>query len=216
MGKKGQLLGLLVVLLALASTANRATGQIHLWSERYGDTARDRGHCVTVDASGNVLVTGVFKGTVDFGGGALTSAGDHDIFLAKYDANGSLLWSQRFGGTEGDAAHSVDTDGSGNVFVTGSFQGSADFGGGPLTSAGGRDMFVAKYDPNGNHIWSKRFGGVNHANASSLSVDGSGNVFVVGGFAGTADFGGGPLTSVPLGATDIFVAGMLKVSTVGA
>ena len=74
-----------------------------------------------VDGSGNVLVTGTFEGTVDFGGGPLTSTGVSDIFLAKYDPNGNHIWSQRFGGTSSESVRAIAVDGSGNVLVTGSF-----------------------------------------------------------------------------------------------
>ena len=123
-----------------------ATGD-HLWSNRFGGTSSEYGHSVAIDSAGNVLVTGYFQGTADFGGGGLTSAGDLDVFVAKYDASGKHLWSKRFGGTSGDYGLSVAIDSAGNVLVTGYFQGTVDFGGGGLTNAGSVDIFVAKFSP---------------------------------------------------------------------
>ena len=90
---------------------------------------------------------GGFTGTMDFGGGAFTSAGNDDIFVAKFDTNGNHLWSQRFGDSRPQSGRSLVVDGSGKMIVAGAFFGTVDFGGGPLTSAGDRDIFVVKFDP---------------------------------------------------------------------
>jgi hypothetical protein len=118
----------------------------HLWSRGFGSTSFDQSLGVAVDASGNVVVTGVFRDTVDFGGGPLTSAGIGDVFVAKYSASdGSHLWSRGFGSTSSAAGLGVAVDANGDVVVTGVFSDTVDFGGGPLTSAGIGDVFVAKY-----------------------------------------------------------------------
>jgi hypothetical protein len=180
-----------------------ATGT-HLWSKRFGGTSDDNGYSVTADASGNVVVVGGFQETVDFGGGNRVSAGGDDIFIAKYDANGMHLWSHRFGSVEYDAALSVAVDALGDLWVTGYFCHTVDFGGGDLECAGATDIFLAKYDANGVHLWSKRFGGTEYDGALSLAVDGSENASVTGYFGGTVDFGGGDLESA--GGNDIFLA----------
>ena len=100
---------------------------------------------VALDASGNIFVTGSFMGTTDFGGITLITTGFNDIFVAKYDPNGNLLWVRGFGGPSFEFGNTVAVDGAGNVVVVGSFRGSVDFGGGLLASAGGDDIFVAKY-----------------------------------------------------------------------
>ena len=81
------------------------------------------------------------------GGGALSSAGEGDIFVAKYDSSGNHLSSERFGDTGGDSGIGVAIDGSDNVVITGGFRGMVDFGGGALTSAGERDIFLTKFAP---------------------------------------------------------------------
>ena len=113
-------------------------------------------------------------------------------------------WVQRFGSTGPDVGRAVAVDGTGNVVVAGAFQGTVDFGGGPLVSAGGFDMFIAKYSASGAHLWSKRFGGAGAETARSIGLDASGNIFVAGSLSGTSDVGGG--TMVSAGAQDIFVA----------
>jgi len=175
----------------------------HLWSKRFGAGSWDFGRSVAVDSNDNVFVTGFFADTVDFGGGGFTSAGSLDIFLTKYDANGNHLWSKRFGDADLDDGYSVAVDSSGNVFVTGEFQGIVNFGGNNLASAGGRDIFLTKYDANGAHLWSKRFGDTDQDEGFSIAAGSSGNVFVTGVFSGTVNFGDGPLTSA--GYNDIFL-----------
>jgi hypothetical protein len=125
------------------------TDGTHLWARRFGGASFDGASGVAVDGAGNVLVTGSFQGTVNLGGGPLTSAGSTDIFVAKHSGtDGTHLWARRFGGTSSDGGvPDVAVDGAGNVLVTGSFQGTVDFGGGPLTSAGISDIFVLRLRP---------------------------------------------------------------------
>jgi hypothetical protein len=174
----------------------------HRWSKTFGGSGWDSGRDVAVDSSGNVYITGDFEGTMDPGGGSLT-ASSKDIFIASFASSGQHRWSKRFGGSGEDQGNSVEVDVSGNVYLTGRFQGSADFGSGPLTSAGGADIFVAVCNPQGQYHWSKRFGGTTNDEGRGVTVDPSGNVYVTGRFQGSVDFGGGPLTSA--GDYDIFV-----------
>jgi len=189
----------------------------NVWSRHFGGTAlldNAIAHAVAVDGSGNAVVTGEFTGTVDFGGGRLTSAGDNDLFLVKYSSDGSHLWSKRFGGALTDRGYAVAVDSTGSVLVAGYFMGVVDFGGGPLSSSGNADIFVAKYSSAGVHVWSKRFGGTGHDFAYGLAVDGNDNLVMTGffgWFGGPVDFGGGAMTSV--GDSDVFVA---KFNAAGA
>jgi hypothetical protein len=175
----------------------------HRWSQYYRGGGEDDNVSVAVDGAGNVYLAGGFQGTVDFGGGALISAGGYDIFLASFTEAGAHRWSQRFGGASGEEGRSVALDGSGNVYLTGVFGGTVNFGGGALTSAGGLDIFLASYTSAGAHRWSERFGGGDFDRGWGVTVDDSGNVSLTGSFADTVDFCCGGLTSA--GATDIFL-----------
>jgi hypothetical protein len=180
-----------------------ATGQ-HVWSRRFGGTGTDVGMAVGADSAGNVFVGGTFEGSVDFGGGSLTSAGLRDIFLVKYSAAGQHLWSKRFGGSGDDVLNSLAVDGAGDVALSGKFQGSVSFGGTTLTSAGGDDAFLAKLlGASAGHSWSKRFGSTSQDIATGVAVDGARNVVFSGYFAGSVDFGGGALTALGI---DVFTA----------
>ncbi len=184
----------------------------HSWSKRFGGSGNDAGYGVTADSSGNIIVTGSFVGTVDFGGGTLTSnLSSNDIFVAKYSPTGTHLWSKGFGSTGDDHGTAVATDGSGNVVVTGYFNNTIDFGVGPLTSAGMKDIFLVKLNSSGQYVWSKRFGGTSIDSANALDIDISGNIVITGFFYGTVDFGGGPLTSTS--AAKVFLAKYLPDGT---
>lgn len=174
-----------------------------LWVKRLGGTSNDRGYAVAVDTLGNPVVTGYMVGTVDFGGGPLVSAGAADVFLAKFSAAGGHLWSRRFGGASSDVPESIAVDSGGNVAITGYFQGSADFGGGMLTSAGLNDIFAARYDANGNHVWSRRWGGDSDDRGAGVAVNSGGNVILTGTFTGDLSFGGATLVNP--GGPDIFL-----------
>ena len=176
----------------------------HLWSKRFGSTNGDEGTGIAVDGNGDVLVSGNFEGTVDFGGGMLISTGSGDVFMAKYSGvDGTHLWSKRLGGTGDYLEIQVAVDESGDVLATGTFDGSVDFGDGPLT-ADYVDIFVAKYSgADGAHLWSKQFGDTWDDEGIQVAVDGSGDVLVTGYFGTTVDFGGGLLNTA--GYLDIFV-----------
>ncbi|QRK06824.1 hypothetical protein JQX13_43315 [Archangium violaceum] len=159
---------------------------------------------VAVDGAGNVVVAGRFNGSVDLGGGTLSSSGQYDLFVVKFDGALRHVWSRAF--VEGSGQMSVDVavDGSGNVVLAGAFGEDVNFGGAWLTSSGQRDIFVAKLSGSGQHLWSKRFGDAGDQFATSVSTDGAGNVVLTGGFGGRVGFGGATLASV--GPTDIFLA----------
>ncbi|NUP04500.1 MAG: hypothetical protein HOW73_00375 [Polyangiaceae bacterium] len=180
----------------------------HLWSKRFGNAAGlTSGYGIATDAAGNVYITGVFSGTNDFGGGPLTSADHYDIFVAKLDPAGNHLWSKRFGGTNGQWSRKIAMTPGGNIVVVGDFYNTLDFGGGPLSSAGLSDIFIAMLDNSGNHIWSKRFGNATSQEAFDVAIDGAGDIVEVGRFWGNIDFGGGSFVNNAAGVTtDGFVA----------
>ncbi|MCK5619806.1 MAG: hypothetical protein KAJ17_10415 [Candidatus Krumholzibacteria bacterium] len=167
----------------------------HNWSDRFGDADAQIGRGVAVDASGNVIITGHFYSTTDFGGGALTSVGNEDIFVAKFAPDGTHLWSNRFGDGSSEYGRSTAADASGNIIVVGVLYGSVDFGGGTLTDTGSGDIFVAKFGSDGTHLWSKRYGDSDDQDVHGVAADATGNVIIAGDFQGTVDFGGGAFTT---------------------
>jgi hypothetical protein len=186
-----------------------------VWAKSMGGSQWEAANEVVVDGSGNVYVTGLFYGTGDYDPGAgttnLVSNGNYDVFVTKLDSNGDLVWANSFGSSADDYGNSIAVDASGNVIVGGYFQGTVDFDPGTgtdnLSSAGVKDMFVAKYDAAGNHVWASRFGGSGDDNCKFVTTDASGNIYHCGNFATTADMdpGTGTANYTSNGSTDAYV-----------
>ena len=175
-----------------------ANGNV-IWAKRAGGSNEDRAYSVTTDISGNVYVTGFFASpTITFGTFTLTNFGfTTDIFIVKYDSNGSALWAHNVGGStgQGDIGESIATDVLGNVYIAGEFYNhTITFGSNTFINADNSgmysDIFLAKYDTNGNLIWAKNAGGADNENGSSISTDVAGNIYLTGEFSSpTITFG---------------------------
>jgi hypothetical protein len=151
-------------------------------------------------------MTGSFRGTGTFGAGnTFGSNGIDDIFISKLTPSGNVIWSKRAGGTDQDVAFSIATDNNGDIYIAGYFRGTITFPGSTttMTSLGGTDALIAKYDGNGNLLWAKSGGGTGNDFAYGVSVRG-GNVAMVGQFDLTASFDASSLVST--GQSDIFIA----------
>ncbi|WP_437692116.1 PE-PGRS family protein [Sorangium sp. So ce176] len=164
-----------------------------LWGIGAGDKKNDRVEAIASDQDENVILVGGFETAVNFGGegDGLVSEGRHDVFVVKLDAAGGHLWSRRFGDGAEQYPFAVATDSSGNIVVAGEFQGTLNFGDDPsaaLVSAGGRDLFVAKLDADGNHLFSKRFGDALDQYATAVAVAGDDEIVVLGVANGSIDF----------------------------
>jgi hypothetical protein len=175
------------------------------WAKNFGISGSSDPNAVAIDPStGDIVVAGAFIGSTNLGGGVVASHGDAgagaDIFVARYDKSGAFKWAKTFGNGQLCAAHAVAVDASGNVVVAGGLQGSLDFGGGALAAVGDQDVFVAKFDAGGAHVWSKSFGVVAQTqNLDSVAIDSAGNVFAAGVARGGMNLGGGPLTGYFIG-----------------
>lgn len=194
---------LLLAITFLSHFANAQTPSL-TWVKQIGKS----GGFVTpratvVDASGNVITTGLFKNTIDFDPGAgvsnLTSVNNpntannqNDIFISKVDANGDFVWAKQLAGIDLKDATAVSVDGAGNVYTTGFFYGTVDFDPGVgvsnLTSKGYNDIFISKLDASGNFVWAKQMGSIFGDSGYAIAVDSAGNVFTTGSFSDTCDF----------------------------
>src|ERR1051325_3156508 len=140
-----------------------------LWAKQGVTTNSADAYRVAVDASGNVFVAGYFQGRLDLGSTNLVGHGYYfhgafvstwvDIFVAKYDKNGAVLWARSAGGDGADYAVGMALDATGHCYVTGSFQDVADFGGFSITNTftgNSSGLFLAKYDSQGNVLWVRK------------------------------------------------------------
>jgi hypothetical protein len=153
----------------------------HLWSQRFGNAFNDVAGGVAIDPSGFITMVGSFDKSVSFGkGDEHTSAGESDIFVVRFSPKGELQWAKTFGADREDIASGVATDANGNTVTTGWFQQTVDFGTGPLTSKGNKDIFALKLDVDGGVVWAQRFGDKDHDQGRCLAMDAKG-VSHVGG-----------------------------------
>ncbi|MBK7970514.1 MAG: SBBP repeat-containing protein [Bacteroidetes bacterium] len=172
----------------------------HKWSIKFGgiNSFATSCHSLSVDDSGNVLITGSFSYTVDFDPGPgiynlSSSGGNDDAFICKLNGSGSLQWAIDFGNNSWDFGFDITTDSLGNIYATGSFSGSVDFDPGPgafiySTITGASHTYILKLTSTGNFIWAKQFGAGWSVYAYTLKLDNLGNIYTSGDFAGICDF----------------------------
>lgn len=176
-----------------------------LWGRRFGGPDSDGVDGIAVDQAGNIAVIGSYRSEMEVAEDNLFSEGDVDIALIMLAPDGTPRWGRGWGSMGPDEGRAVAFDGQGNLFVLVEFSRIVDFGGGKLQSAGNRDLGIIKLDPNGKHVWSRRFGGQLDELAVSLAVDPAGSVALTGSFDDVLDFGdGAPLHTA--GRSDVFVA----------
>jgi hypothetical protein len=178
------------------------------WVQAGGGPDLDYGTAIALDNSGNVYVTGFVT----------NGPGNEDGFLTKWDSSGNPIWSKIIAGSGHDAEHGVTVDGAGNVYVSGAYSATVEFNPGnsaaDLTSEGLSDIFVIKYDADGNFIWVKSVGGTSSDGGYGITTDVNGNVYVTGIYVDTVDFdpGVGVSTLSSAGFADVFV---LKLDSAG-
>jgi hypothetical protein len=159
-----------------------------VWVKGVGGSSGEGAYGLTVDPSGNLYLTGIYAGTVDFDPGvgvsSLTSAGFADVFVLKLDGDGDFVWAKSMGGAAGENSFDIAVDASGNVFTTGFFNDTADFdpgaGTSSLTNNGQADIFISKLDNSGNFLWAKQVGDTEFDSGIEITVDGNGNAYLSG------------------------------------
>jgi hypothetical protein len=161
----------------------------HQWTRQLGSTFYDSGHSVSFDGLGGVYVGGLTWGALDG-----MSAGKNDAFVSRYSSNGVLEWTRQLGTSEFDYSLGLSADDQGNVYVSGRTDG--DLG---AINAGEHDAFVAKYDSNGTLQWTEQLGTVEKEYSYSVSADESGFVYISG-------FTDGDLDGSNAGESDAFIS----------
>jgi hypothetical protein len=188
-----------------------------VWVRQFGGAAgNDAGRGVAVAADGSCVVTGVFRGVATFGSGTnqvtLLAAGGTDVFVARYDGSGSLLWARRGGGADDDEARGITICADGSCVAVGGFRGAASFTD-PLQpvavqALGGLDAYAAKYAADGTLQSVRTAGSIHDDEARSVTATADGGCLVTGQFQTAASFSGSllPQNLIGFGARDVFVA----------
>lgn len=168
-----------------------------LWAEHFGGGGSAQGTGIAVGPDRDIVLTGQYTRDIEFGDARYQSRGLEDVFVAKLDPDGKPLWSRSFGGKGNDYASAAAVDAKGNVYITGFFTGAIDFGSGPVRSKGVHDVFLVKLSPDGEPVWSRRYGDA--ADQVSLRVfpDASGQLVAAGYARGTVVFGKHRVSSYP-------------------
>lgn len=155
-----------------------------LWSSYYGGSADDSGDGISVDALGNVYLTGTTASSLNISSGGFQNSfgGVNDAFLVKFNSSGNRIWASYYGGSSNDIASGSAIDGFGNIYISGSTGSSNNIAsGGFQNSIGGAyDAFLVKFDSTGNRIWASYYGGSNNDYACSIITSASGMVYLAG------------------------------------
>ena len=165
-----------------------------VWAQKFGGTNDDRGGGVAVDAQHNCYITGFFDSTnFIIGGVTLTNYapnGNSSLFVAKFDAAANLVWARSPGPSYSASGSRIVVDSTGNSYVAGSFSGTNYFGSTNLVSRGYTDALLLKYDSTGNLLWAQQAGGNYVDGAAGLSLDVTGNIYLLANIRSTnAGFG---------------------------
>jgi hypothetical protein len=169
------------------------------WNTFLGASGDDSGSAVALDAGGNIYIAGNSQASW---GSPIRAYDNLDVFVAKLDASGNLLWNTFLGGSDADVGSEIAVDKNGNVYVIGFSFGTW---GTPIRphAASGYDVFVAKLTPSGALTWNTFLGGSAEDQGLAIAVDGSDNVYVTGASASTW---GSPIRAFTASAYDAFAA----------
>lgn len=196
-----------------------------IWAKQIGGVYSDQARAAAIDTFGNIYIASSFIGSINFttseGNESFISYGVSDIFLAKLDSSGNILWGRQIGGASTDLVEKMAIDTQGNIVLTGSFYGTTDFDPGisvyNLTCYGqavNSDVYICKLNSNGDFIWAKQIGGTGYDFGNDITFDSSDNLFITGQFSGLCDFDTGVNTFnlSAIGGSDVFI---LKLNSSG-
>jgi hypothetical protein len=173
-----------------------------IWAKKLGNNNYENVEGIVTDQAGNTYITATFIDTLDTDPGAnivnLITQNDA-ILILKLNSSGNFVWSKKIDGNGYTYPENIDINNQGHIYLTGYFDGVADFDPGNsvynLTSAGDYDIFISKYDENGNFILAKNIGDISADGGFDMKVATNGSIYVTGLFGGTVDFNPGPATN---------------------
>lgn len=211
-----------IIILFLFVSISDCLGQDYQWAYNIDGTFRPYSRA---DNNGNVYMTGQFSGVVDFdlqtgvSNKTHTPGSVNDLYLVKYNTDRSLAWIHQMGGSGSGSGQAIAIDGSGNVYITGWFKGTINFGGGNLSTSTVNtvETFFAKYNSSGGHIWSHRIAGSSGGDqGNTIELDNTeAHIYIGGYFARTADFDPGAGTANLVSNSNSFDGYIAKYTTGG-
>ncbi len=163
-------------------------GQVE-WTKTFGSSEGDVCLSISVDASGNCYFTGYYIGTLTMGNWQIQGNGMWDVFYGKLNPDGDLLWLKSFGGTLNDIGYGIAVTDAGEVFITGWFADSVSFGSNiDISSYGGSDIFLAKFDTDGNPLWAHHAGTAGVEYGYKVDVSLGGDAYITGSVSPGSSF----------------------------
>lgn len=193
---------------------------IFQWVKRIGSNGNDNVVAIEVDAQNNVYVAGMFYNTIVLDSlnpaATATSNGFDDVFLAKFDASGNFSWIKSFGGFNADNLKDMTIDNKGNIVLIGNYANIVDFDPGAgissFTAAGISDIYISKFNPQGDFLFVKTFGNANADEVGEcVATDHIGNIFFAGEFNTSLSIANNGLAAV--GMSDAFVVKLDSIGT---
>jgi hypothetical protein len=197
----------LLVLIFLLPTYSFCQKNID-WITHFGSSTPyygvEQGRYIVPDSEGNIYVAGEFAEAILIDGKTIISNGDKDIFLAKLNSSGKVIWLKNFGGTKGDWCGGICLDENSNVFLTGTFRGKITIEESAFNSASWYDIFLTKINKNGQIIWSKAFIGDGGNSTNAITRDINGYLYLTGYYSQKLYFDNIQLQG-PTARSDLFV-----------
>ncbi|MEW5676197.1 SBBP repeat-containing protein [Flavobacterium enshiense] len=179
-----------------------------IWNKVINGSSDDYIEAISVDSLGNVFVAGGFYSpTLSFDTTNLNNTNNYkDIFIAKYNSTGIFQWAKKIGGTNDDDVRNIKLDNNGNLYLTGHFSSPIlTLGTTTLTRISSQDIFLTKYNTNGNLVWAKKAGNSSYNTSTGLTIDSNNNSYISGAYFSSITFGNLP-ELVSQGNQDVFLA----------
>ena len=205
---------ILIILVLICCNNTFAQMPSWAWAKSVGGSDYQAGKKTATDSDGNIYLTGGYQNSsINYSGTNLSNSGSEDIFLAKYNSAGDVLWVKRAGGSSSDISYGIACDAEGYVYLAGTFSSSSIiFGNKTLSntgSSGSGDIFIVKYNSDGDVKWAKKAGGTMSDLCYDLALDNYGNLLLTGYFrSNSITFGVTTLTNTTTTgySEEIFVA----------
>ncbi|MBW7869979.1 MAG: SBBP repeat-containing protein [Flavobacteriia bacterium] len=178
------------------------------WAKKINGSGQEEGTAITTDFVGNLYISGYYKYSMNFDNITLNSPNHNDIFFAKMDVDGNVIWATPGSGDVSGYSHAqrIKVDSQGNVYVMGHFGHSFTFGDTVLNADGDLDVFIVKLDNFGNFIWARQMGGIGYDDGMDLLINDADELFLIGFFPNTIELDEVELESE--GDRDVFIIKM--------
>lgn len=217
----------LIFILGLIGTHIFVYAQLpsYKWAYGIGDVSEENLDALVTDSENNVIIGGQMYSSTDMDptefSHVLNQIGLQDAFIEKFDESGFVQWAHNFGGPGYDGVYKLAVDNADNIYAIGYFAGTADFDPdmvdeAKITSKGGYDMFMVKFDKNGEFIWVNGFGALEDDWINNITIDKDGNIYISGQFKGIVDFDGSAAGVLEINSTlDLYDGFVAKYNTDG-